>query len=111
MKKTILITMALVACLTVTSVVGAATLIEGPAGTSIGGSTFIPSTNVGVSVLSTTVAYCAVAQNSSSDVNKGGKQYGTTSGASTLAVANSKSTAATPTPQGTACTTTDSTPF
>jgi hypothetical protein len=111
MKKTILIMMALVACLTVTSVAGAATLIQGPAGTSIGGSSFVPSTNVGISALSTINAYCAVAQNSSSDKNKGGKQYATTSGASTLTVADSLSDSTTPTPQGTPCTTTAATPF
>ena len=104
MKKTILIMMVLVACLTLASVASAEYLITSPTGTAIGGSTFVPSTNVGIDVKATAVAYCAVAQNSSSDLAKGGKQYGTTSGSSTLKSQNSLSDATTPTSLGTPCT-------
>jgi len=79
----------LVTCLAMASLAGAATLITGPTGTTIGGSVFIPSTNVTISAISISTNYCATAQNSSSDTNKGGKQYGTTSGGSTLKVAPS----------------------
>ena len=93
----------LAACLSLVSMASAEVIITGPAGSSIGGSTFVPSTNVGIRAKATDVSYCAVAQNSSSDVGKGGRQYGTTSGTSTLKQADSTSTATTPTSSGTAC--------
>ena len=94
----------LVACLSLVSMASAEVIITGPAGSSIGGSTFVPSTNVGIRAKATDVSYCAVAQNSSSDKDKGGKQYGSTSGSSTLKQAPSTSTGTAATMDGTTCT-------
>jgi len=85
----------LVTCLAFASLASAVTPIT-TAGTTIGGSEFRPSNGVTIRAISTTVSYCGVAQNSSSDTAKGGMQYATTSGSSTLVRKASTATATAP---------------
>ena len=82
MKKTIVVIIAVVLCLSIAGLTFAETLIgknETMISTIFGGGTYAPSTGVTVNIKSTVTTYCAGSQHQSSNSVNGGLQYHTLS--------------------------------
>ena len=81
MKKHILIILAVVVCMALSSPVFAAVTISTSSTTQIAGANFVPSTNVTLKAISDTKNYCATSAHAQALGNSAGREWATTTAA------------------------------